>query len=42
LPLIGFWPSGFLLTTALGVVGAFAATFIGRAVGWYRMSARRA
>jgi uncharacterized membrane protein YeaQ/YmgE (transglycosylase-associated protein family) len=29
-------PSGFLLTTALGVVGAFAATFIGQAVGWYR------
>jgi uncharacterized membrane protein YeaQ/YmgE (transglycosylase-associated protein family) len=29
-------PSGFLLTTALGIVGAFAATFIGQAVGWYR------
>ena len=29
-------PSGFILTTALGVVGAFVATFIGQAVGWYR------
>lgn len=29
-------PGGFLLTTALGIVGAFAATFIGQAVGWYR------
>ena len=29
-------PSGFLVTTALGIVGAFAATFIGQAVGWYR------
>lgn len=29
-------PTGFLLTTALGIVGAFAATFIGQAVGWYR------
>jgi uncharacterized membrane protein YeaQ/YmgE (transglycosylase-associated protein family) len=29
-------PSGFLLTTALGIGGAFLATFIGQAVGWYR------
>ena len=29
-------PSGFLLTTALGIAGAFVATFIGQAVGWYR------
>ena len=29
-------PSGFLVTTALGIVGAFAATFIGQTVGWYR------
>jgi uncharacterized membrane protein YeaQ/YmgE (transglycosylase-associated protein family) len=29
-------PSGFLVTIALGIVGAFAATFIGQAVGWYR------
>jgi len=29
-------PGGFLLTVALGVAGAFVATFIGQAVGWYR------
>jgi uncharacterized membrane protein YeaQ/YmgE (transglycosylase-associated protein family) len=29
-------PVGFLLTTALGIVGAFVATFIGQAVEWYR------
>jgi uncharacterized membrane protein YeaQ/YmgE (transglycosylase-associated protein family) len=29
-------PSGFILTTVLGVVGAFLATFIGQAIGWYR------
>jgi uncharacterized membrane protein YeaQ/YmgE (transglycosylase-associated protein family) len=29
-------PAGFLLTTALGVAGAFVATFIGQAVGWYQ------
>jgi len=29
-------PSGFLVTTALGIVGAFVATFVGQAVGWYR------
>ena len=28
-------PAGFLLTTGLGIVGAFVATFIGQAVGWY-------
>jgi uncharacterized membrane protein YeaQ/YmgE (transglycosylase-associated protein family) len=28
-------PSGFILTTILGIVGAFVATFIGQAVGWY-------
>ena len=26
-------PSGFILTTVLGIVGAFAATFIGQAIG---------
>ena len=30
-------PVGFLLTTALGIAGAFAATYIGQAVGWYRV-----
>ena len=29
-------PAGFLLTTALGIAGAFVATFLGQAVGWYR------
>lgn len=29
-------PTGFLLTTALGIAGAFLATFAGQAVGWYR------
>jgi uncharacterized membrane protein YeaQ/YmgE (transglycosylase-associated protein family) len=29
-------PSGFILTTLLGVVGAFVATFLGQALGWYR------
>ena len=29
-------PKGFVLTTILGIVGAFAATWIGQAVGWYR------
>jgi uncharacterized membrane protein YeaQ/YmgE (transglycosylase-associated protein family) len=28
-------PAGFILTTILGVVGAFVATFIGQAIGWY-------
>lgn len=29
-------PSGFILTTVLGIVGAFLATFLGQAIGWYR------
>ncbi|MBB5049018.1 putative membrane protein YeaQ/YmgE (transglycosylase-associated protein family) [Rhodopseudomonas rhenobacensis] len=28
-------PSGFLLTTVLGIGGAFVATFIGQAIGHY-------
>lgn len=28
-------PSGFILTTILGIVGAFVATFLGQAIGWY-------
>lgn len=28
-------PSGFILTTILGVVGAFVATFLGQFLGWY-------
>lgn len=30
-------PAGFILTVVLGVVGAFLATFIGQAIGWYRL-----
>jgi len=30
-------PNGFILTTVLGIAGAFIATFIGQAVGWYRL-----
>ena len=30
-------PKGFLLTTVLGIVGAFIATFIGQSIGWYRL-----
>ncbi len=29
-------PQGFILTTVLGVAGAFLATFLGQMVGWYR------
>ena len=28
-------PSGFVLTTILGIVGALVATFLGQALGWY-------
>ena len=28
-------PSGFVLTTILGIVGAFVASFLGQALGWY-------
>lgn len=30
-------PTGFILTTVLGIVGAFVATFIGQTVGWYHL-----
>jgi uncharacterized membrane protein YeaQ/YmgE (transglycosylase-associated protein family) len=29
-------PTGFILTAILGIVGAFVATFLGQALGWYR------
>ena len=29
-------PSGFMLTTILGIVGAFLATYLGQSLGWYR------
>ena len=28
-------PKGFILTTVLGIIGAFVATFLGQSVGWY-------
>lgn len=28
-------PGGFIITTLLGVAGAFLATYLGQAVGWY-------
>ena len=28
-------PSGFILTTLLGIVGAFVASYLGQALGWY-------
>ncbi|WP_230533439.1 GlsB/YeaQ/YmgE family stress response membrane protein [Microvirga roseola] len=28
-------PSGFILTTILGIVGALVATYLGQAIGWY-------
>lgn len=28
-------PSGFVLTTILGIVGAFVASFLGQALEWY-------
>jgi uncharacterized membrane protein YeaQ/YmgE (transglycosylase-associated protein family) len=29
-------PGGFIVTTLLGIGGAFAATYIGKAAGWYQ------
>ena len=29
-------PSGFILTTILGILGAFVATYLGQALDWYR------
>ena len=29
-------PQGFILTAALGIVGALVATYLGEAVGWYQ------
>ncbi len=28
-------PSGFVLTTILGIIGAFVANFLGQSLGWY-------
>ncbi len=29
-------PGGFIITTVLGIVGAFVATWLGQASGWYQ------
>lgn len=29
-------PSGFIITTLLGIVGAVVASYLGQAIGWYR------
>jgi uncharacterized membrane protein YeaQ/YmgE (transglycosylase-associated protein family) len=29
-------PGGFIITTLLGIAGAFIATYLGQAIGWYR------
>jgi uncharacterized membrane protein YeaQ/YmgE (transglycosylase-associated protein family) len=29
-------PQGFVLTAVLGIIGAFLATYLGQAIGWYR------
>ena len=29
-------PGGFIVTTLLGIAGAFVATYLGQAIGWYR------
>jgi uncharacterized membrane protein YeaQ/YmgE (transglycosylase-associated protein family) len=29
-------PKGFILTTILGIVGAFVATYLGQALHWYQ------
>ena len=28
-------PKGFVLTTVLGIIGAFVASYLGQALGWY-------
>ena len=29
-------PSGFIMTTILGIVGAFVASYLGQSFGWYQ------
>ncbi|HEY0521967.1 MAG TPA: GlsB/YeaQ/YmgE family stress response membrane protein [Stellaceae bacterium] len=29
-------PGGFIITCLLGIAGAFVATYLGQAIGWYR------
>lgn len=30
-------PSGFIMTTLLGIAGAFVASYLGQTMGWYTM-----
>ena len=30
-------PSGFIMTSLLGIAGAFVATWLGQSIGWYRL-----
>ena len=30
-------PTGFILTTLLGIAGALVATYLGQAISWYRV-----
>lgn len=30
-------PTGFIMTTILGIIGAVVANFLGQALGWYRV-----
>jgi uncharacterized membrane protein YeaQ/YmgE (transglycosylase-associated protein family) len=32
-------PGGFIITMLLGIAGSFLATYLGRALGWYREGA---
>ena len=29
-------PGGFVVTTIIGIIGAFVATYLGQVIGWYR------
>ena len=33
-------PQGFILTTLLGIAGAFVMTYLGQALGWYQEEGR--
>lgn len=33
-------PGGFIITTLLGIAGAFVATYLGQMVGWYKAGER--
>ena len=30
-------PGGFIITILLGILGAFIATYLGQAIGWYKV-----